>query len=162
MASTMFEDIDMDHRWVKEYRLPVLDFQVAYHGYVVAVVVPPQEMLDSEFYGLTLPTDEEAKVIASFLEYTKTRMGNSPSKLAQMAERPIDVDNTWNTIIIMKRKNGTWAYCRNLWTMPPSPQPQWDKQCRSVVEILDYIENDYKTGEPVEEWTAWKQEHDIS
>lgn len=162
MASTQFKDVDMNHPWVKEYRLPVLDFQVAHQGYVVAVVVPEKEMEESQFYALTSPTDEEAKVIASFLEYTKTTMRNTPAKLAQMAEGPLDVDNTWNTIIIMKRKDGTWSYCRNFWTMAPSPQVGWDRQCRSVVEILDYIEHDCFTGQPNEKWTAWKQEHGIS
>lgn len=161
MARELFTDVDLDHPWVKEYRLPVIGYTYPHFAYVVTVTVPSKENEDSQFFALTSPTDEEAKVLASFLEYTKSRMGNSPHFMQEMAKRPLDLDGTWNTISIMKRKDGTWAYKRNSWTQGPSPQIGWDKQCRSVVEILDYIENDCMTSKPRIEWTAWKQEHGI-
>jgi hypothetical protein len=162
MTRELFTDVDMDHPWVSQYRLPVIEYSSPRFTYVVTVTVPSKELEESRFYMLTSPTEEEAKVLASFLEYTKSEMGNSPRFMEEMAKLPLDLDGTWNTISIMKRKDGTWAYQRNSWTQGPSPQVGWDKQCRSVVEILDYIENDCMTSLPRDKWTAWKQEHGIS
>lgn len=162
MAKELFTDVEMTHPWVHQYRLPVIEFMNPNYGYLVAVTVPTAEQEASKFYMLTSPTDDEAKIIGSFLEYTKSRQQYRQGFPLGMLELPLDLDNTFNTISIMKRKDGTWAYKRTSWTQGPSPQIGWDKQCNSVVEILDYIENDCMTGKANDKWTAWKQENDIS
>lgn len=161
MSQELFSDVDMNHPWVQQHRLPVIEFMNPIYGYLVSVVVPSEDQEKSKFYMLTSPTDKDAEVLGSFLEYTKERQQYRQGFLLGMEELPLDLDNTFNTISIMKRKDGTWAYKRSSWTQGPSPQVGWDKQCNSVIEILDYIENDCMTNQPNEKWTAWKRDHNL-
>lgn len=161
MAGKAFEEVTMEHPWVKEYRLPVIDTLWPRHNFFVTVTVPSADEEASDFYMVTAPTDEEAAVIASFMQYTIARQRYYDSFLNKMAEEELDVDNGFNTISIIKRKDGTWAYKRSTWTQGHSPFPGSNLSKNSVMELLDYIENNCMTNEPDAKWTAWKQEHNL-
>ena len=161
MSVTAFEDVMMDHPWVEKHRLPVTRTLWPRNNFFVTVTVPSPEKEASQFYMVTTPTDEEAAIIASFLQYTIARQRYYDSFLSRMAEKELDVDPGFNTISIIKRKDGTWAYKRLTWTQGHSPFPGSDLSKNSVMELLDYIENNCMTNEPDEKWTAWKKEHNL-
>jgi hypothetical protein len=162
MARELFTDVDMNHPWVTQHRLPVLKTYNPKFGYVVAVVVPDEEDELTDLFNLDTPTDEDAAVIASYLEYKIERINYRGGFRAQMLSRPLDLDDTINTITILKRKDGSWAYSKVTWEHPPKPFFNADYVPKSVVEILDYIERDFSTKEPNAHWTDWKQDHGIS
>lgn len=161
MANHALDTVNMDHPWVKQYRLPVLNNIHHHYGFFVTVTVPDEEWEQSEFFMVTAPNDEEAAIIASFLQYTINRQRYYDSFLAKMAEAPLDIDNVFNTISIIKRKDGSWAYKRLTWQQGHAPFIGAENSKNSVMELLDYIENDCMTNEPNEKWTAWKQEHNL-
>lgn len=162
MARELFTDVDMNHPWVSKHRLPVVKSYNPKFGYVVAVVVPDEEDDLSQLFNLDAPTDEDAAVIASYLDYKIERISYRSGYRAQMLTRPLDLDEGINTISIIKRKDGSWAYSRVTWEHPPKPFFNADYVPKTVVELLDYIEKDCFTKEPDVKWTAWKQEHGIS
>lgn len=162
MARELFTDADMNHPWVAQHRLPVIKSYSPKFGYVVAVVVPDEEDEFTDLFNLGTPTDEDAAVIASYLDYKIERIGYREGYRAQMLTRPLDLDETINTISILKRKDGSWAYNRVTWEHPPKPFFNASYVPKSVVELLDYIEQDFSTKEPNAKWTEWKQKHGIS
>lgn len=162
MARELFSDVDMNHPWVSQHRLPVLESYNPRFGYIVAVVVPDPEDDLSQLFNLDSPTDEDAAVIGSYLEYKIERLGYRSGYRAQMLSRPLDIDETINTISIIKRKDGSWAYSRATWEQPPAPFFNATYVPKTVVELLDYIERDHSTKGTDAKWTAWKQNHGIS
>lgn len=162
MARELFSDVDMNHPWVEKYRLPVIDSTNPRYGYIVSVVVPREDDEYAKLFNLAAPTDAEAAVIGSYLEYKVETLGYRSGYLAKMRERALDVDDTINTITLVKRTDGSWAYSRITWTQPPAPFVNASYVPKSVIEILDYIEKDYMTKETKAEWIEWKRAHSLT
>lgn len=164
MPRELFTDVDMKHPWVTEHRLPVLPRYESisnYSGYILSVVVPDKDDGSNELFNIGTPSDQDAAVLASYLEFLIERLGYRSSYRNRMLERPLDYDDSINTISVIKRKDGSWAYQRVTWEHPPKPFFNASYVPKTVLELLDYIEQDYATKEPREEWVTWKQSHNL-
>lgn len=161
MPTAPFDDVRLDHPWVEKYRLPVLKTAYPHNSYFVTVVVPDEADEADEYFFLTSPNEEDAELAASYLQYRISKFNYYPRFLEQMAQKPVDVDTSINTVSLEKRKNGTWAYKMLTWTMHGSkPFINDPDPCTSLLALLDYIERDYEGGVHAK-WQEWKDTHKL-
>lgn len=140
-------DARQDHPWTERYRLPVVGSPYPRWAYHVAVVVA-----DGPWEGIE-PTEDEARILGSFLEYTIDRWYNR-QWIAKMREAPFDLDGGTNTMTFLKKPDGNWTYRRMTWTHGPWPFRGNPRQFPRLVDLLDHIED------PIpERWETWKAAH---
>lgn len=108
------------------------------------------------------PTDQEAAMMASYLESYKAHWYNE-SYLAKLAARPLDVDGGANGITFRKYGADDWAYRRRTWDrgprfVPVPPHMSDRTGPLTLVDLLDRHVNE-ACGEILPRWVAWKAEH---
>lgn len=106
-------DADLTHPWAVRYRIPVLT-ELPQWNYEVALIVPPAEPREWDRLKAIWPTEEEAEVIGSYIDYR--RAWYREDLAARKLQRPLDVDAGTNTVTLVKTENG-WRYQRATWTM---------------------------------------------
>lgn len=149
-------DVDLDHPWVKKYRLPVSEVATN-KCYFMELRLPPTE--DNKWNGLAMPTEEEAALLGSYLEYRIDRYGFYEHIIKQMREKPLDTDSLVNTVTFYKYKNDAWRYQMLTWQHGAWPFFNAEKQYYSLMELLDKIE--VFCDEPNAEWIQWKINHKL-
>lgn len=113
------------------------------------------------------PTDEEAAMLASYLDLRLTWYNTSYRQ--RMAARPLDTDGSINTVIFHKWGRDDWGYRRAsftgglMWTVAGPCRREHntlgltgrDVQPHSLIMLLDRIRQ-HGSDEPNAEWEAWK------
>lgn len=152
-------DADTTHPWATRWRIPRVTTSHPEWRYEVALVVPRPDdplLLDGE---LLEPTEIEAEIIGSFIDYRRSyyREGYAAEKL----ERAFDVDGTTNTVILAKNVQG-WRYRRasyqhGLWPLwnNPEKQAEFPPTRAGLAALLDHINNLGRS------WSEWKAEHPL-
>lgn len=103
------------------------------------------------------PTDAEAAMIASYIEFYRTWWYN-PTWQAKLLERPFDIDGGCNTVILHKYGADDWAYRRRSWEYGPLFVPAYDRtENWPLLRVLD--RSITVLDEPHKEWEAWKAAH---
>jgi hypothetical protein len=69
---------------------------------------------------------------------------------ARMRRRPLDVDDSTNTVVLRKRPDGAWFYRRRSWDTGPIMLPAPDKTL-TLEALLDLV-----NAPPAEKWLTWK------
>lgn len=155
MAKTLDDELlQADHPWVAKYRLPVLYGTHPRFYYFVTVAVPEEN--PSYKPDHICPTEEEARILASYKDFIINRQGFRESYLNEMAERIVDVDPGFNTKSFEKRTSGNWAYQIQTWRHGSWPFWNADQQFPDLVDLLDWIEKTFP-----DRWNDWKAEHNI-
>lgn len=153
----MFTDTDLTHPWVQKYRLPIIENMYPHYAYILTLTVPSKELSEMSLIGN--PTEEEADLASRYLKYIIQRQHYTSSYLKEMASRELDLEAGFNTMSLLKRKDGTWYYRRSTWTQHLAPMPGENQYtCNSLEELLDYIEipNVYNGST---RWDDWKKEN---
>lgn len=99
------------------------------------------------------PTDHEADVIASYLEWFKSvwYSGWWQHKMLQM---PFDIDGDMKTMILHKYGPDAWAYRHHSWTYGPRFVPERTQvPTLTLVQVLD---SRFTTGTHSRLWDDWK------
>jgi hypothetical protein len=107
MSTTEFaHDADLTHPWAQRYRIPLVRTPYPAWRYEVALVIPSDEQPD--LWHATWPTEDEAELIGSAIEFRRSwyREGYA----AKMLERPLDVDSTTNSLILLRNSERGWQY----------------------------------------------------
>lgn len=141
-------------------RIPVVGTIHPRYCYLVALCVneDPETML---WHGLR-PTEHEAAMVRSLIDYQRSRF--NPGYVARTLDsRPLDIDGGHNTLTLIKRGEGDWAYRRDTWEFGPPLVPNtWQgmEQPLDLPGLLDRI-NGYgnKGAEPNPNWEHWKADH---
>lgn len=147
------DDADRHHRWVGQYRIPVVRTPYPRWKYEVALVICDDELI---WPGIE-PAEDEARIVGSYIDYRRSYY--NASWAAKMLARPLDVDSSTNTVILLKRPDGCWCYRRMTWTsgyplVPPAAHLVPDApQYVELVKLLDRI-NEYSRN-----WPTWKANH---
>ena len=145
------DDADLAHPWVAAYRIPLTSRSPRWR-YEVAVVSPANDGYMPEHARAELPTEAEAQVIGSYIDFRRSWYSSHWAK--EKLERPLDVDEGTNTVVLL-RTSSDWAYARASWTDGPafvrSPVPSPD--VTGLFALLDHINRDSSS------WEAWKSGH---
>ena len=156
MTTTAEFDADLTHPWAQRWRIPRVTSPYPDKKYEVALCVPdPAD--PSNLWGATEPSEEEARIVAWFLEWRMSYYREGWQ--AKMRERPFDIDSGTNTVILMRAGWG-WTYRRM--TYDAGPRPYWNEERRhqyppnsdGLLALLDYL------GECTT-WPEWKAEHPL-
>lgn len=152
------DEVDLEHPWVKEGRIPLLHGHMSSRWkYEVALVVPDDEdpwLFPGE---LLFPTTEEAALVADYINYRRSDYGLMWQR--KMLEFPLDVDSGTNTVYLAKTDKG-WVYSRATWQSPPfSPIRSAEKQFPDLADLLDHI-NTF-AGDVYHGWVEWKETRTI-
>lgn len=114
------------------------------------------------------PTEDEARMLASFIEEYKHHWFNDWYK-AQLLERPLDVDSGCNTTVFIKYGADDWGYRRCSWEYGPMYVPSGPKvrggeheyakhpgplPLEQVMDLAHTI-----CDEPMQHWLQWKADH---
>ncbi|MFC6080981.1 hypothetical protein [Sphaerisporangium aureirubrum] len=108
----------------------------------------------------TWPTDDEAYMIASHLEFLLTQRDPCfiPIERAQPPGRPYDLDRARGTVVLHKYGPDDWAYRRSGWAHGHLYLPPSNRQTpQLLVTVLDRTLKDI--GEPWPAWQEWKTAH---
>jgi hypothetical protein len=140
------------HDPLASLRIPVVTSPYPGWKYEVCVVIT-----DDDLWGPTLRPDESE--VRQIVAYTGYRMDyyNEGWK-AKMRRRPLDVDGSTNTVVLLKRAEGNWCYRRCSWTMGPLLVPPRDHEPMTLEQLLDHIHL-YGNDKPSPKWLAWKAAH---
>lgn len=140
-------DADRDHPLAK-LRIPVTSAWPG-HWYLIAF---DRESAD--------PTEEETRLLVSYLDYTRSWYRESywPKLLA----RPLDHDACHVTVIFRKWGDGDWGYRRCTWEHGPLyvPEAPWlDRKTGPLTlrELFDHINKIGEASSP--RWTEWQAAH---
>lgn len=150
-------DADLEHPWASRWRIPRVPTEYPNWRYEVALVVPTDDR-NWHPYTFTEPTEVEAEIIASLIEYRCTYYNDGWRK--QMLERPFDVDGTTNTIILARTERG-WKYRRmsfqhGLWPGKGGLQElEYPANRTGLLALLDHIYDIDRR------WPAWKAERPV-
>lgn len=147
-------DADPTHPWAVRWRIPRVTDPWPRWRYEVAVCVPGAS---NDMWRATEPSEEEARIIAWFLEWRMSYYREGWR--AQMRERPFDVDDTTNTVILMRAEWG-WTFRKMTYQGPPAPffnderRHLYPPTPEGLLALLDHI------GEHTT-WPKWKAEHPL-
>ena len=155
MTREMFTDADLTHEWVARWRIPLLANPYPRWRYEVALAVPRGDRPD--LYGAVWPDEAEAEVIGSYVDYRRSHYRDRYAK--EMLERPLDVDATTNTVILLKTESG-WRYRLDSWRHgawpffnDPDEQAKYPPTKAGLIALIHRI-NDLGTS-----FAEWAAEH---
>lgn len=158
-----FYDV-IDHPWVEKYRLPVLlsDWYPSFF-YFVTVAVPPENE-EQNIYNVAEPTEEEAKLLALFLEFRIQHLGYGESFVRKMRERKLDVSSGINTLSFVKFADGSWHYRRATWSKGPTVWPgKFNERGLRYENLADLLARVDGTADHEDEaWLTYKQDHEVA
>ncbi len=160
VSATAAWPFDAD-RWhpLAARRIPVIHSVHPSWHYEVAVVIGPEYPFD-HLRGLE-PTDHEADLIVSYLTYRLRWY--SDSYRAQIRKRPLDVDSSTNTTVLIKTGEDDWHFRRASWAggvlIWPSLVSLNDEPVVKfgLADVLDYVTGGLSN--PSREWAKWKTAH---
>lgn len=159
----MFPDVDMNHPWTKDYRVPLMSGH-PWRNYFVVLRVPlrtPSSGFGQDSSTVMMPTEDEVKIISSYIDFKVSNYGYNEHFENIVRQRALDTDDFVNTTTFQKWRNGTWAYSMATWTLH-GPKPFMDeKKFTDIVDLLDLIEKDWSTNDVRPAWASWKTEHGI-
>ena len=148
---TFADDADHDHPWAGAYRIPLTSDHPSWM-YEVALVRVGYGFSEGHHLAATVPSDDEARVVGSYIDFRRSYYG--PHGAAEKLERPFDVDDSTNTVVLVRTATA-WAYRRASWRVGPpyiaSPAPGAD--VAGLIALLDDI-NDLS-----DTWEPWKAAH---
>ena len=150
------DDARLDHPWVARYRIPLIGSAHPSWRYEVAVVVPSTEpdapLPEWNLYGATWPTDDEAEVVGSVIDYRRAYYGERWQQ--QMRQRPLDADSSTNTLVLVRRAD-RWAYRLSSWQYGPTfvDSPVDGATVAGLVAVVDRWAKFSST------WPLWKADH---
>lgn len=150
-------DADTEHPWAKQWRIPRVTTTHPGWKYEVALVVPSLED-PNNFWQATEPTEEEARIIASYIEFHMTYYRKSWAE--KMRERAFDVDDSTNTVVLIRLAEG-WRYRLASYRGGPLLYPAHDDPDRDqyaptsagLIALMDRI------GKYRSLWPEWKAAH---
>lgn len=113
-------DVDLTHEWVSKYRIPLIATPYPRYGYEMALVVPDKNP-DDAWYAAMWPTEEEAAMIGVAIDHRRAWYRDDVA--AKMLERPLDVNGTVNTFILIKQDDkgslpSGWRHRSASWESP--------------------------------------------
>lgn len=150
-------DADLDHPWAQRYRIPRVQTTHPRWRYEVALRVPDGPEVTLKLDGDVIePTEEQARIIGCFIDYRRSYYRSHWA--ARMLERPFDIDDTTNTVILACLSDG-WRYRREshrdgeLWPYYNDPRrADYPPTTAGLIALLDHI-NDHSV------WRQWKTDH---
>jgi hypothetical protein len=131
-----------------KYRIPLVHTSHPSWNYLVSVCV-------WDLYRAQRPTDDEARMIGSFIDYQRSRYRAHWQE--KLRTRPFDMDGGFNSLTLIKHANGGWGYRRRTWEYGPMFVPSWEDDPESLEAVLDriYTYGDHLMGD----WAQWKVDH---
>jgi len=152
-TETTLSQVDINHPWVAQYRVPVVRDMHVGTFFIAALVVPDNSSEYSNYMNYLAPDEEDAKLIAQYIRYRKTQL--TGWYLKQVEARSLDIDSGVNTITFAKREHG-WVYRRMTWQNQPfAPSFDGKIQYATLAELLDHV-NTY-VDEVSPKWIAFKE-----
>jgi hypothetical protein len=165
MPREMFSDVMLDHPWVAKYRIPMLTSYHPDHYYFVTLADVYNHATEDmpNHWGVETPTEEEAAIVGSYLEFKIADQGFRERYLKEVRSRILDVDPGFNTISLAKRNRGLgWGYVRMSYRDSILyPYYNADTKYYNLVDLLDFIES-YSSSKPRDAWVNWKTAHNIT
>ncbi|MGW5387158.1 hypothetical protein [Nocardia sp. NPDC003963] len=149
-------EAELDHPWATRWRIPRVHSPYPRWKFEVALCVPePEVPNDRQLWGATEPSEEEARIVAWFINWRRTYYREHWQK--KMLERPFDIDSGTNTVILVRTEGG-WQYRRA--TFESGPWPYWNDERRSdfpatpegLMALLDHIDWSHT-------WKKWRAEN---
>lgn len=105
-------EVDLEHPWATEHRLPIVTTWWPRWKYEVALVIPTAADPHPPLWPVEWPTEDEARLIGWFIGVRMDYYNDGWR--AQMRRRPLDVDSSTNTVMLGKI-DGCWHYRRLTW-----------------------------------------------
>jgi hypothetical protein len=139
-----------------ELRIPVVGTVFPQWNYLVSLCI--NEDPDTYLWYGERPTDNEAKLIRSLIDYERDWY-NETWRTRELDARPFDIDGGFNSIALIKRGPGDWAFRRRTWEYGPTLVPftlQGHRESEDPVDLpalLDRIHSHSRR------WDEWKAAH---
>ena len=149
--------VDLNHKWVTEYRIPIVSDYKADYYYPVSLAVPS----DREVFHLdtfVFPTEEEVILLSAYKEY---RMGTLRSSYLNNVVRKdiLDIDNGVNTHSFGKSVEFGWRYRKATWEHGAWPFADSELRYPNLIGLLGHIEGESYSNGAGPRWLAWKDEN---
>lgn len=161
MTRELFSDVQLDHPWAQKYRLPVLNSWYPQFYYMVTVAVAyPEGVEYGVFDDIETPTEEEAAMLGSYLEYKKSPAFYDAHWVEHtLHSKPLDINPGGPSMSFVKRNKYRWGYVRSTWReQNPVPGYGYKHLIDDLEELLDMIEY-HVIDKPCDRWGAWKAAH---
>ena len=161
MTRELFSDVQLDHPWAEKYRLPVMNSWFPQFYYLLTVAVaPPADASWGKLDDIETPTEEEAAMLGSYLEYKKSADFHDAAYVERVFHsKALDINPGGPSMSFVKRNKYRWGYVRSTWReQNPVPGYGYTHLIDDLEELLDMIEY-HVIGKPSDRWGAWKAAH---
>ncbi|OEV13237.1 hypothetical protein [Streptomyces nanshensis] len=116
------------------------------------------------FASAERPTEQEARMLTSFLQEHRHYWFNNTGYAREMDARPLDIDSGWNTTVFIKYGTDDWGYRRCSWTRGPTfvPEPpSIADRTLGPLTLEQVMDRRHTLGdtEPMQHWIDWKNTH---
>lgn len=129
-----FDDADTNDP-LAALRIPVVRNPYPSWKYEVCLVINSADSAEISAWEGPRPDDREVKQILAELDY---RMDwYNAGWQAKMRRRPLDVDSSTNTVVLLKRPDGGWCYRRASWKTGPAMVPARG-EIWTLEQVLDH------------------------
>lgn len=163
MVSEKFDDvIDLNHPWVTELRLPIVDGWGAMWSYPVALGLPVD---DYNLWDLVVPTEDEAQMLSSYNAMRSTFWYDQWYIDQVVRAGVLDLDPGVNTMTFGKHAKNGWMYKMRTWETGPWPYFNVEQRYDNLIDLLDRVERYDANVEPVgqfaKKYAEWRQAQNI-
>lgn len=153
----MFDDVQKEHPWAKNHRIPVVLSYYPRFRYEMALCIPDEESSTQEWnlWNVQHPEDDVLPILVSFLEY---RLNAYDKHYRQrIREQEFDVQPSANTVIFGLTPQGQWQYRQSSWREGPTSVGIEGDVRPGAQGLIALIDQKVTHGSTY--WTDWKCLH---
>lgn len=151
-------DANLTHPWATRFRIPLVGSIYPTWKYEVALCVPAADVDPTrkswdalDLYGAAWPSEEEAVVVGSAIDFRRSYYQGHWQ--AKMLDLPLDVDDSTNTLILIRQDSGWW-YRRMTWSAGPSMVGGGERYTPDKEGLIRLLDERVWNLSPT--WGAWK------
>lgn len=148
----MFEDVQKDHPWAANHRIPVISEFYPRYNYEIALCVSDSSS-ESYMAHMQQPGEDALPVLSSYLQFRLSYYHDYWAKKMQEAE--FDVDPTTNTVIFGLDEYNRWNYRRLTWEHGPRfIEGVTDPTARGLIHLITN-----RVEQQSAKWSQWMEQH---
>jgi hypothetical protein len=152
-------DVDLEHPWVKQYRVPVLHDLYPGWSFLATITVPREGRQDFLGEGFLPVTEDDAILVGKYITYYRKHWYNA-RYMRELDRMPLDLDGGANTVSFARMEQG-WVFRRFSWRDQAfAPYRDAKVQYPTLLELMDHITS--FGDKPSADWEAFKAEHGLS
>lgn len=154
----LYDDVvDINHNWVVNHRLPLVNSFKPRGKYPLALVMPGHETHQD---GIIMPKESEAVLLSNYSDYRMRRRYDDHYIQTVIRGRGIlDINPKGIPYAFGKHAAIGWRYQVHTWPHPEWPFHDAPVKYPHLIDLMEHIERPGKDSFTDGDWENWKEEN---